>query len=112
MSPRDDLGDPALDPPLTIRVHPDDDPRDPAARRVIKTDLPSSGAPDEPWLVVIGTDLHRGMLLMGNEDVVTWPRQHWLVAATVFRHAEHAARPAAMLDGSDVAATPFRIGER
>lgn len=110
MSPRDDLGDPALDPPLTIRVHPDDDPRDSEARRVARA-APSSLTDLAPWICLTGPR-HEIDMSFSDSAVVTWPRQHWLVAAAVFRHAEHAARPAAMLDGSDVAATPFRMGER
>lgn len=109
-----DLGDPALDPPLSIRVHPDDDPRDPQARRVVRG---GAGA----WVQVTGELATVAMLgWVTTDEVASWPRQHWLVAATVFGHAVHADpragqpadQTAAELDGSDVAGTPFRMGER
>lgn len=77
------LGNPAEDPPLTIRVHPDDDPKSPDARRVVKTDRPGGGL----WLQLTGPT--GGAIGFGchHETVAGWPVQHWLLAATTYGHA-------------------------
>lgn len=75
------LGDPALDPPMTVRVHPDDDPRSPDARRVIRTARP---LPQDAWAMVTGVGpfvWHR------HHEVADWSVQHPVVYGTVFRHA-------------------------
>jgi hypothetical protein len=95
-----DLGDPRTDPPMTVRVHPDDDPRSPDARRVIRT--------DNPWYV-------RVTGLLGGDGrypsaVATWPVQHWLVVATAFRHAAHRASTMAEPVG-DMDVDAFRTGK-
>jgi hypothetical protein len=87
------LGDPTTDPPMTVRVHPDDDPYSPTARRVIRTDA-------RQWVLVTGPGVGR------HDGVATWPVQHPLVWATAYRHAEAAKvrrlSPAAELAGDDI----------
>jgi hypothetical protein len=80
------LGDPALDPPMTVRVHPDDDPFDPAARRVIKTDDPDP----EPWQLVTGYAhgfAHPLDTWYADAHVVRWPVTHPIQYTTAHRHA-------------------------
>lgn len=102
------LGDPALDPPMTCRVHPDDDPHDPAARRVIRI---SGRAGAWPWVNVTGEDAGYGL---EHCHVAEWPMQHWLLVMAAFRHAElaghgqPAADPATLTP--DESARLFRAG--
>ncbi|MGD9991121.1 hypothetical protein [Pseudonocardia sp.] len=63
-----DLGDPATDLPLTLRVHPDDDPMDPHARRVIRAD--SDGEDNYHWMQVTGPDALEHWEDVGVAD---WP---------------------------------------
>jgi hypothetical protein len=73
-----ELGDPATDRPLTYRVHPDDDPRDPNARRIVKTD------DIEPaWVPVTGCDV-LGEVWLGCCDVADWPYTNHALASAAF----------------------------
>jgi hypothetical protein len=97
-----DLGDPATDPPMVVRVHPDDDPRSPDARRVIRADTGW-------WLVVTcrwGVD--EGALV--SSDVADWPVQHPLLYCTAFHHAAHRASVTAEPVG-DMDVDAFRTGK-
>lgn len=76
------LGDPSTDPPMVVRVHPDDDPHSPGARRVIR----SSALRLAPWVMVTGAGPGVAPFLM-HDEVRTWPVQHPLVYGTAFRHA-------------------------
>lgn len=99
------LGNPSLDPPMTVRVHPDDDPRSPSARRAIRT---TANGPS--WHGVTGAP-HAAYR---SSDVATWPVQHPIVYGTVYRHAAAAdARGSSsqVLDGGDAEGDrPFRAG--
>lgn len=78
-----ELGDPATDRPLTYRVHPDDDPRDPGARRVVRDDDNAA-----PWYLVTGPRERVDDLLtyfLTNEDVADWPYTNHALAAAAFR---------------------------
>lgn len=101
------LGDPATDPPMTVRVHPDDDPMSPAARRVIRTDDPT-------WAWVVVTGYVPDMAFLPHEDVATWPITPPVRYCAAYRHASladerrrvGAAQP---LDGADAeGAAPFK----
>lgn len=85
-------GSPADDLPLAIRVHPDDNPRDPDARRYIKDD---SGT--KPWQPITGWPRHMaeaqesegGHLAvsdLSDDAVARFPRQPFLVAVAVIEH--------------------------
>lgn len=97
-----DLGDPATDPPMTVRVCPEDDPRSPDARRAIRTDSDAW-----PWLRVTG-----GMPGMGYyaHELATWPVQHPLLYCTAFHHAAHRASLRAEPVG-DMDVDAFRTGK-
>lgn len=85
-------GSPADDLPLAVRVHPDDNPRDPAARRYIKDD---SGT--KPWQPITGWPRHMadaqeaegGHLAvsdLSDDAVARFPRQPFLVAVAVIEN--------------------------
>lgn len=82
-SPRNPyLGDPALDPPFTVRRHPDDDPRDRHARRAIRL------ATSEAWALVTGAPpVFLGYPVVLPEEVASWPVEHFSRYAPVFRLA-------------------------
>ncbi|MFC5996914.1 hypothetical protein ACFQE5_22140 [Pseudonocardia hispaniensis] len=82
---RDQCGDPTQDPPMVVRVHPDDDPRDPEARRVIRITDPGRWV----WLQVTGTGR---FVTYQHRDVAGWPIQHPIVYAATFRHASRGKR--------------------
>lgn len=69
------LGDPATDEVLTLRVHPDDHPFDPEARRAIK----SSDSWLAPWYGITGP---AGVVLedYAHDEVATWPLTNFVVA--------------------------------
>lgn len=98
-----ELGDPRTDPPMVVRVHPDDDPRDPAARRAVATDV------GHVWFWVTGRPTGRPETLIAHQ-LADWPVTHPIVYCTAHRHAAHAAStPALELDGSDAeGAAPFK----
>ena len=99
-----DLGDPATDPPMTCRVHPDDDPRSASARRVIRTD---SDLPQDAWVMVTGVGPFRWHY---HENVADWPVQHPLVYCTAFRHAAHRSTTTTEPVG-DMDVDAFRTGK-
>lgn len=72
-----DLGDPATDLPLTLRVYPDDDPSDPSARRVVKVGQDDS----PPWLRITGG---RSGMGYDNAEVADWPYTSGTVAGAAF----------------------------
>jgi hypothetical protein len=82
-----DLGDPATDPPLTYRVHPDDDPRDPNARRVMKVESTRAGLRTWPWAQVTGPAIETPALNgnSSNTMVATWPYTNHTLASAAFR---------------------------
>lgn len=100
-------GDPATDPPMTVRVHPDDDPHDPAARRAVRI---SGRSEAWPWVNVTGEDAG---YLIEHRDVADWPITHPIVYCTAFRHAiraghgRRAAEPASLTP--DESARLFRM---
>lgn len=66
--------DPAGDPPLTVRQHPDSLPGCPAPVLAIRT----ADAPDEPhspmpWLVLTGADV---AMPLTDDEVADWPIAH------------------------------------
>lgn len=100
-----DLGDPALDPPMTVRVHRGEDRTvrySPDARRAVRTTSDT-----EPWVLVTGSGGVGGWLSHG--DVQDWPVAHWLVCETAFaRHAP--SRPAVLqpVERGDMDVDSFR----
>lgn len=88
------LGDPALDPPMTVRHHPDDNPRDPKARRVIRSDQGVGRNPGNAgWTIITGdrhwfSGLRAGLY---HHEVADWPVSHGFLYSVAFRHAEAAA---------------------
>jgi hypothetical protein len=100
-----DLGDPATDPPMTVRVHPDDDPRSRSARRVIRVD----DLGGVRWVQVTGpppgTERWRT-----DRAVADWPVQHPLLYCTAFHHAAHRASLTAEPVG-DMDVDAFRTGK-
>ena len=97
-----DLGDPATDPPMTVRVHPDDDPRSPAARRAVRT--------DDGWWIVATAGGQCMPRMRAPQTVADWPVQHPLVYCTAFRHAAHRATATAEPVG-DMDVDAFRTGK-
>jgi len=75
-----ELGDPATDRPLTLRVHPDDDPRDPNSRRVIKNDDTDGCA----WCLVTGEGEGWDRYML-DEQVMHWPYTNHALASAAFR---------------------------
>lgn len=78
------MTDPRLDPLLTIRIHPDDLPTDPGARRVIRHALAGPGVPPRPWLVISGI-WPWPVIALHHREVHDWPVQRDIepvVAAT------------------------------
>lgn len=76
------LGDPAQDPPMTVRVHPDDDPADQDARRVIRT---ADVSPTGLWILVTGDwGVGNGHY---HADVADWPVQYPIRYCATYRHA-------------------------
>jgi hypothetical protein len=73
-----ELGDPATDRPLTYRVHPDDDPRDPNARRAVRLAQRPNGW---PWVYVTGPDAG---YLIEHADVADWPYTNHALASAAF----------------------------
>lgn len=70
-------GDPAADRPMTLRVHPDDDPRAADARRAVRT---NRRHPE--WLQVTGPPVFP----FGRSAMVRhWRPHHWLVAVVASR---------------------------
>lgn len=74
-----DLGDPATDLPLTLRVHPDDDPMDPQARRVVKTSDRDGCA----WLPVTDSS-PIALRWLDDAEVASWPYTSGTVAGAAF----------------------------
>ncbi|GAB3429929.1 hypothetical protein [Actinophytocola sediminis] len=58
-----------MDPVLTVRVHPADDPASPTARRVVRTNRSS-----HPWLVLTAPSLDP-RLSRTDAEVRAWPVQ-------------------------------------
>lgn len=85
-----DLGDPATDSPLTYRVHPDDDPRDPQARRVMKVESTRAGLRTWPWAQVTGPAIETPALNgnSSNTMVATWPYTNHALASAAFRDVD------------------------
>lgn len=108
------LGDPAADRPMTVRVHPDDDPRDPKARRAIRV----AGVHPWPWVQVTGVaweeDCEDGMWWT-DDEVATWPVTHPIQYCTAFRHAAASAaregRTAQPAERGDLDVSAFRGGD-
>jgi len=82
-------GHPADDLPLTIRVHPDDDPYSPAARRYIRDD-----SDKQPWQPILGWPRHAAAAAencdpeyavpdLTDEQVARFPRQPYHVVRRV-----------------------------
>lgn len=65
---------PEFDPPSTVRVHPDDDPADPGARRVVRVKI---GGPAGwmRWVAMTGI-WPDGQVFANHVDVTGWPIQH------------------------------------
>lgn len=72
-----ELGDPATDRPLTLRVGPRDDPNDPGAMRVIKSDETDG----EGWHRITGPLVGEWM---SDEEVAHWPYTSHALAAAAF----------------------------
>lgn len=76
-------GRPDRDPVLTVRVHPDDNPADPNALRVVKVAVASR---DEwPWRRVTGLPTRTPSQ---GTDLATWPIQPLGDAALALGHDE------------------------
>lgn len=73
-----DLGNPATDRPLTLRVGPRDDPNDPGAMRVIKSDETDG----EGWHRITGPLVGEWM---SDEEVAHWPYTSHALASAAFR---------------------------
>lgn len=85
-SPPDDLGDPALDAPMTVRIEPGRRWSDPSARRAVRTDgrspLPAA------WVLVTGGDPSMNCWpYLKHDEVRSWPVTHAIEYAAAFRHA-------------------------
>lgn len=79
-----DRGDPATDPPMTVRVQNGEDRAvrySATARRAIKTDDPRLF---DPWIVVAGPPVGQWLT---DDEVRTWPVVHPIVNAAAFRLA-------------------------
>lgn len=89
-----DLGDPALDPPMTVRVHRGEDRAvrySPDALRAVKTS-------ERTWLLVAGDTDDIGETRL-DDDVRGWPVVHWLICETAF--ARHTPATPAMLQPAE-----------
>lgn len=91
--------DPRLDPPTTMRVRDWSARNEPTVQRAVATD---NRYDDRRWVLVtgIGADLP---LQLSDDDVADWPTITDIHTAIAFRDwaRARAARPAAVLDGSD-----------
>lgn len=83
-------GSPADDLPLAIRVHPNDDPADPLARRYVRDD-----SPRRPWVPITGwpriladgEEDGSGVPDLTDGDVVRYPRQPYQAAVAAVAKA-------------------------
>lgn len=87
-----ELGDPAQDPPFTIRIQPPytrERAYDPLTPRVLKLHRDDGG---HPWVQVTG----HGATLFWNDDYVrSWPLQHHLVAGVAVSGYREKSEPKA-----------------
>lgn len=86
------LGNPATDPPMTVRVENWDRRFERDVRRVIKNGYAGYG-PNGKWFIVTGpldiaTDAMSTRVLLDDEDVADWPIAHPTTYTTAFRHQE------------------------
>lgn len=79
------LGQPELDPPFTWRVHPDDQPMDLYARRVVLS------ADRWSWVVISG---RVGYPWLSPDEVRAWPYTSDIVAGAAVVKAQRAAQAA------------------
>ena len=99
-----DLGDPATDPPLTMRRHPDDNPMDPAARRVIR----SSHDCGTPWLGIAGGVVE---IPLPHREVANWPYTSMLIASAAFALADGPDQHRTMTRDPGTGTVTCRCGE-
>lgn len=102
-----ELGDPTLDPPMTVRVQDWSQRLDPTARRVIRVARPHPW----PWDQVTGATIRD--LGLADHEVRDWPIAPPITYTAAFRHeitrqAQRAATPAP-LAGDDLAGPDGRL---
>jgi hypothetical protein len=80
---------PELDPAMIVRIHPDDRPTDPGARRVIRHAVAGPAGGLHPWIAVTGIWPEPEIALL-DEDVADWPIQHPIDYCAALRHTSTA----------------------
>ncbi|MER7078150.1 MULTISPECIES: hypothetical protein [Bacteria] len=102
----DQFEGPSADPIGTVRVHPDDAPDDPNARRVIRLDGARFDDPDASWFELSAAE-NGGGDGYGSSQVASWPRQPLADVGRVMGHP--AVREA---DAADLAELARQQGVR